>query len=135
LPPKKKLRAGGGRSRAPAEEEAARIAAEAEAARLREEEAARLAEEEAARLAEEEAARAAPRRKRPHVWPAAQAALDRCLAVAGPPSADGADLGGRAAELFRALAQARSDCTEAARESAGCGRRAVPSGHHRAGHG
>jgi hypothetical protein len=98
-------------ARLAAEEEAARIAAEEEAARLAAEEAARRAEEEAARrpprrkrralprkkppalprkkaarLAEEAAA-APRRRRRPHAWPPAQAALDRCLAVAGPPSA------------------------------------------------
>jgi TPR repeat protein len=98
-----------------AEEEAARQAAEAEAARLAEEEAARLAEEEAARLAEEEAARAAAEAEAARLA-TAQAALDRCLAVAGPPSAEEPISEDAQRMLFRALAQARSDCTEAARE-------------------
>ncbi len=108
-----------------AEEEAARLAAEEEAARLAEGEAARLAAEEeaarlaaeaeAARLAEEEAARQAAEAEAARIA-AAQAALDRCLTTVGPPSAEEPISEDAQRTLFRALAQARGDCTEAARE-------------------
>jgi TPR repeat protein len=45
-----------------------------------------------------------------------QAALDRCLAIAGQPSAMEPISEDAQRELFSALAQARGDCTEAARE-------------------
>jgi TPR repeat protein len=99
-----------------AEEEAARLAAEEEAARLAEEEAARLAaEEEAARLAEEEAARLAAEAESARLAEA-QAALERCVSVVGPPSAEEPISEEAQRTLFRALAQARDDCTAAARD-------------------
>jgi TPR repeat protein len=105
-------------ARVAAEEEAARIAAEEEAARIAAEEAAArvAAEEEAARLAaEEEAARIAAEQEAARLA-AAEAALDRCVAVAGPPSAMEPISEDAQREIFRALAQARADCTEAARD-------------------
>jgi TPR repeat protein len=47
---------------------------------------------------------------------AGQAALDRCLAIVGPPSAEEPISEEAQRTLFRALAQARDDCTLAARE-------------------
>jgi TPR repeat protein len=46
----------------------------------------------------------------------AQAALDRCLATAGPPSAEEPISEDAQRAIFRALAAARDDCTEAARD-------------------
>jgi hypothetical protein len=130
-------------ARLAAEEEAARLPAEEEAARLAakkrprvcgEEEAARQAAEEEAHAcrggsgrprrrgrsgaaaAEEEAARIAAARQEAARLAAAQAALDRCVAVAGPPSAMEPISEDAQREIFRALAQARADCTEAARD-------------------
>jgi TPR repeat protein len=105
-------------ARVAAEEEAARLAAEAEAARLAEEEAARLAAEEAAREAEEAAAAAAAEEAAAEAarLAAGHAALDRCLAIVGPPSAEEPISEEAQRTLFRALAQARDDCTLAARE-------------------
>ena len=92
---------------AEARQQAARQA-EAEAARLAEEEAARIAaEEEAARQATE--AEAARRTM-------AEAALERCIAVAGAPSAEEPISEAAQRALFRALAEARGDCVEAARD-------------------
>ncbi|MDG4650560.1 tetratricopeptide repeat protein [Roseibacterium sp. SDUM158017] len=88
-----------------AAEEAARVAAEEEAARLAAEEAARVAaEEEAARLAAEEARLAA------------EAALERCVAIAGAPTAEVPISEEAQRAAFRALAEARDDCTAAERD-------------------
>ncbi len=99
-----------------AAEEAERMAAEEESARLAAEEAARIAEAEAARIAaEEEAARQAAEAEAAR-QAMAEAALERCLAVAGTPSAEEPISEDAQRALFRALAEARGDCTEAARD-------------------
>jgi uncharacterized protein len=99
-----------------AAEEAERESAEEEAARLAAEEAARIAEQEAARLAaEEEVARQAGEAEAARLT-MAEAALERCLAVAGPPSAEEPISEEAQRALFRALAEARGDCTEAVRD-------------------
>jgi TPR repeat protein len=99
-----------------AAEEAARMAAEEEAARLAAEEAARIAEAEAARIAaEEEVARQAAEAEAARQT-MAEAALERCLAVAGAPSAEEPISEEAQRALFRALAEARGDCVEAARD-------------------
>jgi TPR repeat protein len=92
------------------------LAAEAEAARLAEEEAARLAaEEEAARLAKRKR-RALQRRQSRSARLAGSGRARSVPRVVGPPSAEEPISEEAQRTLFRALAQARDDCTAAARD-------------------
>jgi len=97
-------------------EDAAEAAASEELEAEARQQAARLAEEEAARIAAEEAAARQATEAEAARRTMAEAALERCIAVAGAPSAEEPISEEAQRALFRALAEARGDCVEAARD-------------------